>query len=80
MPSKSKSQQKLMGQAYALKKGDLKYSDLDPKYADKIKDISDSMTKKELKEYASTKHDNIPEEVNNESRILSFTSYTNSNM
>lgn len=33
MPSVSKSQQRLMGQAYAYKTGELKSKDLNPEYA-----------------------------------------------
>jgi hypothetical protein len=74
MPSVSKSQQRLMGQAYAYKKGDLKSKDLNPEYADDIKDLSKSMTLKKLKQYASTKHDKLPEKVK-ESRIMDFQSF-----
>ena len=63
MPSVSKSQQRLMGMAYAVKCGDMKISDIDPAYRDKVKSLSDGMTKKDLKKYASTKHDNLPETV-----------------
>lgn len=74
MPSVSKSQQRLMGQAYAYKKGDLKSKDLNTEYADDIKDLSKSMTLKKLKQYASTKHDKLPEKVK-ESRIMNFQSF-----
>ena len=80
MPSKSKSQQKLMGQAYAYKKGELKDDDLNPKYAERIKEIADSMTKKQLKDYASTKHKNKPEKVKNESNIMKFEKFVNRNI
>jgi hypothetical protein len=63
MPSVSKSQQRLMGMAYAVKSGDMKISDIDPAYRDKVKSLSNGMTKKDLKKYASTKHDNLPETV-----------------
>lgn len=76
MPSVSKSQQRLMGQAYAYKKGDLKAKDLNPKYADDIKKLSKSMTKKKLKDFASTKHGNLPNKV--EERILDFKSFNES--
>jgi hypothetical protein len=61
MPAVSKSQQRLMGQAYALKKGDLKLKDLNPKYRDQIKDLADGMTLKQLKDYAETSHENLPD-------------------
>ena len=63
MPSVSKSQQRLMGMAYAVKSGDMEISDIDPAYRDKVKSLTDGMTKKDLKKYASTKHDNLPETV-----------------
>lgn len=63
MPSVSKSQQRLMGMAYAVKSGDMEISDIDPAYRDKVKSLSDGMTKKDLKKYAATKHDDLPETV-----------------
>ena len=60
MPSVSKSQQRLMGVAYAVKSGDMELSEVDPAYRDKVKSLSDGMTKKDLKKYASTKHENLP--------------------
>jgi len=59
MPSTSKAQQQLMGMAYALKKGDM-----DPKDASQeVKDLADSMTLKQLKDFASTKHEGLPDRV-----------------
>jgi hypothetical protein len=59
MPSVSKSQQRLMGMAYALKKGEM-----DPKEASaEVKELADSMTLAQLKKFAATKHDNLPEVV-----------------
>jgi hypothetical protein len=49
MPAISQSQQKLMGQAYALKNGDLKPEDLNPEYRKQIEDLADGMTFKQLK-------------------------------
>jgi len=59
MPSVSKSQQRLMGQAYAYKKGELKSSEVSAE----IKELADNMTLKQLKDFASTKHDGLPETV-----------------
>jgi len=61
MPSHSKSQQRLMGQAYALKKGELKLADLNPEYRDQIKSLADGMTLKQLEDYAKTSHEGLPE-------------------
>ena len=59
MPSTSVAQQKLMGMAYALKKGEL-----DPKdTSTEVQELADSMTLKQLKDFASTKHDGLPQYV-----------------
>jgi len=63
MPSTSKAQQRLMGQAYAIKKGDLKAEDLNPEYKDEILKLVDSMTLKQLEDYASTSHEGLPNKV-----------------
>lgn len=70
MPAKSKSQQRLMGLAYAYKSGEIKAKDLNPKYADKVKDLAKSMTQKQLKDFAKTKHKKLPEKV--EETLLKF--------
>lgn len=72
--STSKSQQRLMGQAYAYKKGDIKAKDLNPEYADEIKDLAKSMTKKQLKDFAETKHKGLPQKVK-ENKIVNFQSF-----
>jgi len=61
MPSQSKTQQRLMGVAYAVKKGDMQLSDVDGDYRDKVKDLVDGMTLKQLKDFAETKHEGLPE-------------------
>jgi hypothetical protein len=59
MPATSKAQQKLMGMAYALKKGEIDPSDA----SQEVKDLADSMTLDQLKDYASTKHEGLPDHV-----------------
>ncbi|MDC0008864.1 DUF3008 family protein [bacterium] len=59
MPATSKSQQRLMGQAYAYKKGELDSKEV----SSEIKELADSMTLKQLKDFASTKHEGLPEVV-----------------
>lgn len=54
MPAKSEAQQRLMGMALAAKRGEKDYSG-------KVKEIADSMTEKQLKDFAKTKHDGLPE-------------------
>lgn len=63
MPAKSKAQQRLMGVAYAVKKGDMQLSDVDASYMDEVKDLVDNMSLGSLKKYAATKHDGLPERV-----------------
>lgn len=78
MPSVSKKQQKLMGMAYAFAKGDM------PDASKSVRDLAKSFIKgekkgtktykrnlKKLKDFASTKHDNLPEKVS-ENHILRF--------
>ena len=77
MPARSKTQQRLMGLAYAYKTGDVKSKDLNTKYADDVKKIANSMTKKKLKDFASTKHKNLPEKL--EERIMKFDSFVREN-
>jgi hypothetical protein len=74
MPSVSKAQQAIMGQAWALRQNELKASDIDPKYRKEIKNIAFGykdkdgkfiapMTDKELKKFAKTKSKDLPENV-----------------
>ena len=71
MPSKSKRQQRLMGMAYAYAKGDL------PNASKAVKKIAKSFLKKDrktglknLRDFASTKHDGLKEK-----KILTFTEF-----
>jgi hypothetical protein len=59
MPAKSKAQQKFMGLVYALKKGDVKPSDV----SQDVKDAAKSMTKQQAKDFAGTKHENLPNKL-----------------
>jgi hypothetical protein len=59
MPSVSKAQQRLMGMAYALKKGDMKPTDA----SQEVKDLAASMTLQQLKDFAETKHKDLPDHV-----------------
>ncbi len=74
MPSVSRTQQRLMGQALAYKRGEIKAKDLNPEYADEIKKLAKSMTEKQLKDFAGTKHKNLPEKVK-ESNVMTFDSF-----
>jgi phage-related tail protein len=76
MPARSKTQQRLMGQAYAYKTGEIKAKDLNPEYADEIKKLAKSMTEKQLEDFAKTKHKNLPEKV--EEKIKRFDTFNES--
>ncbi len=57
MPAKSKAQQKAAGAALSAKRGDTKVSAL----KGASKDMYDSMSEKELEEFASTDRKGLPE-------------------
>lgn len=63
--AKSKAQQKFMGMVYALQKGELKPSDVGPA----VKKAAKSMSKKDVEDFASTKHKDLPEKVKNEGEL-----------
>jgi hypothetical protein len=60
MPAKSKAQQKAAGAALSAKRGDTKVSEL----RGASKSMYESMSEKELDEFASTKRKGKPEHVN----------------
>ncbi|WP_420959694.1 DUF3008 family protein [Brucella sp. IR073] len=59
MPAKSKSQQEAAGAALAAKRDEKKVSEL----KGASKSMYESMTEKELEEFASTKRKGLPEHV-----------------
>jgi hypothetical protein len=63
MPAVSKSQQRIMAQAYGIKTGSLKPSDIDPRYRKAIVALSKKMTEKQLKDYSETPHKRLPNDV-----------------
>lgn len=66
MPAKSKAQQKFMSLVYSLKKGDIKPSDV----SQTVKDVAKSMKTKDVKDFASTKHKDLPNKVEMELETL----------
>ncbi|MGO4436451.1 DUF3008 family protein [Rhizobium sp. RAF56] len=60
MPAKSKAQQKAAGAALAAKRGDIKKSEL----KGASKEMVDSMSEKQLEEFASTKRKGLPAHKN----------------
>lgn len=61
MPAKSKSQQRFFGMVSAAQDGKLKTKKL--KDAERIKDVADDMTEKDVDKFAETKHKGLPEKV-----------------
>ena len=59
MPSVSKAQQRFMGLVHAYKKGEVPASQV----SQAVKDAAKSMKKKSTKDFASTKHDDLPDKV-----------------
>ncbi len=59
MPAKSKAQQKAAGAALAAKRGETKVSELQGA----SKDMYDSMSEKELEDFASTDRKDLPDKV-----------------
>lgn len=57
MPAVSKAQQKAAGAALAAKRGEIKKSEL----VGASKEMYESMTEKELAEFAETSHKGLPE-------------------
>jgi len=65
MPAVSPEQQRLMAQAYALKTGKKKKKDLNPEYDEQISKLAKSMTVKQLRDFAKTKHSSMKEGILN---------------
>lgn len=70
MPAVSRTQQRLMGQAHGVRKwmdtdgkDGINPRKIDSPYRETIIEIAKNMKKKALKDYASTKHKNLPEEI-----------------
>lgn len=80
--SVSKSQHRLMGQAYGVKKWKktkgkegLNPRKISAKYRKTITDIADRMTMKQLKDFAETKEGKLPDKVDEAKASKSLTRY-----
>ena len=60
MPALSQTQRRLMGSAYCVKKGECRLSDFPPSLRVKIKKLINSMTLKQLRDFAKTKEKGLP--------------------
>jgi hypothetical protein len=63
--SVSKQQQKIMGLALSVKKGDTPKS----KVSKKVQDMAKEMSKKDLEDFASTKHKGLPKKVEEKEEV-----------
>lgn len=63
MESISKSQEKLMGMAYAYKKGKLEFKNIDHKYRESIIELSKRFSKDDFEEYMQKSSKDVPEKV-----------------
>ena len=63
--SVSKQQQKIMGLALSVKRGDTPKS----KVSKKVQDMAKEMSKKDLKDFASTKHKGLPKTVDEKNEV-----------
>lgn len=63
MPSKSKAQQRFFGMVDAYKKGEMKNA------SSKIKKAADGMSMSDVKDFAETKHNGLPEKVEEQTII-----------
>jgi len=61
--SVSKKQHGLMGAAYSVEKGEKELKDIPKSYRNKVKKVVDSMSKKQVKDFAKTKTSKLPEKV-----------------
>jgi len=77
MPSTSKAQQRLMAQAYAVKKGDLDPEDINPQYREDIEGLAQGMTQKQLHDFAATKHKGLPDKVKKKDESMATPSNVN---
>lgn len=62
MPAKSKKQQQLMGIVRAIQKGDMKPSEA----SSKAREMAKSMKPKDVKDFASTEHEDLPKKTKKE--------------
>jgi len=77
MPAKSKSQQRLFGMALAVRKGEMKRSDV----WKEVLDIVDSdMTDKEIEDFAKTDHKGLKERFENMKDIKEYINENHNDM
>lgn len=68
MPARSEAQQQLFGAALSVKRGETPRS----KVSAKVLELVDTMTEKQLEDFASTPHNKIPYKVSKKVKKESF--------
>ena len=58
-----------MGAAYSVEKGDKELKDIPKSYRGKVKKVVDSMSKKQLKDFAKTKTKGLPIEISEDNKF-----------
>ncbi len=67
--SVSKKQHGLMGAAYSVEKGEKELKDIPKSYRKKVEKVVDSMSKKQVKDFAKTKTDKLPEKKESKKEV-----------
>ncbi len=65
----SKKQRGLMGAAYSVEKGEKDLEDIPKSYRKKVEKVVDSMSKKQVKDFASTKDKGLPEKKESKENV-----------
>lgn len=74
MPAESKAQQRFMAMVHQHQKGELDTSSVPADVMKRIRKAAGSMSQKDSKKMASTKHKDLPEKVS-EAKKLTFKQY-----
>ena len=67
--SVSKKQHGLMGAAYSVEKGDKELKDIPKSYRKSVEKVVDSMSKKQVRDFAKTKTDKLPEKKESKKEV-----------
>lgn len=67
--SVSKKQHGLMGAAYSVEKGEKELKDIPKSYRKKVEKVVDSMSKKQVRDFAKTKTDKLPEKKESKKEV-----------
>lgn len=67
--AKSKKQHGLMGAAYSVEKGEKELKDIPKSYRKKVEKVVDSMSKKQVRDFAKTKTDKLPEKKESKKEV-----------